>query len=131
MFTPRNELEYFIVKAFYPYFDPYGVLPLGNSIFASAYNQYVRDFYKALDYDVIEIYMEHSHFYVDYFNNNAECYDGDYAPMWSPEECIYYTLMDMGMNETAKQYEKFIGIDRSYRRPWKYYWDVDWRLKHA
>ena len=38
MFTPRNELEYFIVKAFYPYFDPYGVLPLGNSIFASAYN---------------------------------------------------------------------------------------------
>ena len=37
----------------------------------------------------------------------------------------------MGMNETAKQYEKFIGIDRSYRRPWKYYWDVDWRLKHA
>ena len=102
IFIPRNKLEHFIVRAFYPYFDPDGVLPLNNSIFASAYNQYVHDFYNALDYDVIEIYMEEFHLYVDYFNNNAECYDGDYAPMWSPEECIYYTLMDMGMNETAK-----------------------------
>lgn len=130
MFKPHNKLEHFIVRAFYPYFNPYGVLPLGNSIFASAYNQYVRDFYNALDYDVINISVENGNLYVNYYNNIAECYDGDYSPMWSPEECIYYTLMDMGMHKTAKKYKKFVGIDRSFRRPWKYYWDIDWRVNH-
>lgn len=129
MFKPKNALEHFITRAFYPFFDPYGVLPLGNNIFASAYNQYVRDFYNAWDYNVIEIYIDTGRLYVDYYNNNAECYDGDYAPLWSPEECIYYTLMDMGMNNIAKRYKKYVGEDRSYRRPWKYYWDVDWRIK--
>ena len=131
MFKPKNTLEHFIVRAFYPYFTPYGVLPLGNSIFASAYNQYIKDFYNSIDCDVTNIGVETGNLYVDYYNNHAECYDGDYSPIWTPEECIYYTLMDMGMNETAKPYEKYVGKDRAYKKPWKYYWDIDWRVNNA
>lgn len=34
MFKPKNALEIFVIRAFMQYFDYYGVLPLGNSIFA-------------------------------------------------------------------------------------------------
>lgn len=46
MFKPKNALEILTVRAFLSYLDKgYGILPLGNSIFAVAYEIYVRDFY--------------------------------------------------------------------------------------
>lgn len=131
MFKPKNALEILTVRAFLSYLDKgYGVLPLGNSIFAIPYNIYVRDFYRVFDYDVTDITVQDGHLYVDYYNNNAECYDGDTAPLWTPEECLYYTLLSVGLHNEGSEYGKFVGADRQYRRPWKYYWEIDWGGKH-
>ena len=55
MFQPKNALEILTVRAFLSYLDKgYGILPLRNSIFAVAYEIYVRDFYDAVDYDVTD-----------------------------------------------------------------------------
>lgn len=128
MFKPKNALEIFIVRAFMQYFDCNGVLPLGDSIFAVPYNLYVRDFYKVFDYDITDITVQGGHMYVDYYNNNAECYDGDTAPLWTPEECLYYTLLSVGLYDEGQEYGQFVGADRKYRSPWKYYWKVDWEV---
>jgi len=46
VFKPKNALEILTVRAFLSYLDKgYGILPLGNSIFAVAYEIYVRDHY--------------------------------------------------------------------------------------
>lgn len=126
MFEPKNALEIFIVRAFMQYFDYNGVLPLGNSIFAIPYNLYIRDFYNAVDYNVVAISVQDGHIYVDYYMNRPECYDGDGAPLWTPEECLYYTLLSVGLVKEGNKYKKFVGKDREYGRPWKYYWEVDW-----
>ncbi|MBN2932829.1 MAG: hypothetical protein JTJ30_12720 [Catenibacterium mitsuokai] len=127
-YKPKNPLELLIIRAFMQYFDSSGVLPLGNSIFAVAYEIYVRDFYDTFDYDVTCLSVENGHMYVDYYNNHAECYDGDTAPLWTPEECLYYTLMSVGLTREGGKYENFIGVDRKYRKPWKYYWKIDWEV---
>ena len=108
------------------YFDCNGVLPLGNSIFAVPYSLYIRDFYNAVDYNVVAISVQGGHIYVDYYMNRPECYDGDGAPLWTPEECLYYTLLSVGLVKEGNKYKKFVGKDREYGRPWKYYWEVDW-----
>jgi hypothetical protein len=126
MFEPKNALEIFIVRAFMQYFDCNGVLPLGNSIFAVPYNLYIRDFYNAVDYNVVAISVQGGHIYVDYYMNRPECYDGDGTPLWTPEECLYYTLLSVGLVKEGNKYKKFVGKDREYGRPWKYYWEVDW-----
>lgn len=126
MFEPKNALEIFIVRAFMQYFDCNGVLPLGNSIFAVPYNLYIRDFYNAVDYNVVAISVQDGHIYVDYYMNRPECYDGDGAPLWTPEECLYYTLLSVGLVKEGNKYKKFVGKDREYGRPWKCYWEVDW-----
>ena len=126
MFEPKNALEIFIVRAFMQYFDYNGVLPLGNSIFAVPYNLYIRDFYNVVDYNVVAISVQGGHIYVDYYMNRPECYDGDRAPLWTPEECLYYTLLSVGLVKEGNKYKKFVGKDREYGRPWKYYWEVDW-----
>lgn len=125
-YKPKNALEIFITRAFMQYFDSDGILQLGNSIFAVPYNIYVRDFYSAWNYDVTDITVQDDYLYVDYYNNNAECYDGDTAPLWTPEECLYYTLLSVGLHNEGSKYGKFVGADRKYRRPWKYYWTIDW-----
>ena len=131
MFKVKNALEILIIRAFLSYLDRgYGVLPLGNSIFAVAYEIYVRDFYDNIDCDVTCITVRDRHLYVDYRNNVAECYDGDYTPLWTPEECLYYTLIDMGMNSVAEQYGKYLGVERGYRRPWTYEWDINWLARY-
>lgn len=129
-YQPKNALEIFVIRAFIQYFDNNGVLPLCHSIFAVPYNIYVRDFYRVFDYDVTDITVQDGHLYVDYYNNNAECYDGDTAPLWTPEECLYYTLLSVGLHNEGSEYGKFVGADRQYRRPWKYYWKIDWGDKH-
>lgn len=131
MFKPKNPLELLTIRAFLQYFDCRGVLPLGNSIFAVAYEIYVRDFYHKWDYDVTCITVQDGHLYVDYYNNIAECYDGDTALLWTPEECLYYTLLSVGLINEGSKYGEFVGVDRKYRRPWKYYWDIDWEVSHV
>lgn len=130
MFQPKNVLEILTIRAFLSYLDKgYGILPLGNSIFAVAYEIYVRDFYDTFDYDVTCISVKNGHMYVDYLNNIAECYDGDRAPLWTPEECLYYTLLSVGLINEGNKYKEFVGQDREYGKPWKYYWKVDWNVK--
>lgn len=130
MFQPKNELEILTIRAFLSYLDKgYGILPLGNSIFAVAYEIYVRDFYDTFDYDVTCISVKNGHIYVDYRNNIAECYDGDRAPLWTPEECLYYTLLSVGLINEGNKYKEFVDKDREYGKPWKYYWKVDWNVK--
>lgn len=131
MFKPKNALEILTVRAFLSYLDKGGgILPLGNSIFAVAYEIYVRDFYHSLDYDVTYITVQDGHLYVDYYNNRAECYDGDTAPLWTPEECLYYTFLSVGLVKEGNKYKKFVGKDRKYSSPWKFRWEIDWGDKH-
>lgn len=130
-YQPKNALEIFVIRAFIQYFDNNGVLPLYRSIFAVPYNIYVRDFYRVFDYDVTDITVQDGHLYVDYYNNNAECYDSDTAPLWTPEECLYYTLMSVGLHNEGSEYGKFVGADRKHRRPWRYYWKIDWGGEHV
>lgn len=130
MFKPKNALEILTVRAFLSYLDRgYGILPLGNSIFAVAYAIYVRNFYSKNDCDITCIYVENGHLYVDYYNNCAECYDGDNSPLWTPEECLYYTFLSVGLVNEARKYEEFIGKDREFRKPWRYNWKIDWNVK--
>ena len=130
MFKPTNALEILTIRAFLSYLDKgYGILPLGNSIFAVAYEIYVRDFYNEVDCDVTHILIRNGHIYVNYRNNLAECYDGDTAPLWTPEECLYYTLLSIGLVNEGNKYKEFLGKDREYGKPWKYYWKVDWNVK--
>lgn len=130
MFKPKNALEILIVRAFLSYLDKgYGVLPLGNSIFAVAYEIYVRDFYEDIDCDVTCITVKDRHLYVDYRNDIAECYDGNYTPLWTPEECLYYTLLSVGLINEAQKYKSAVDKDREYDNPWKYYWKIDWNVK--
>lgn len=130
MFQPTNALEILTIRAFLSYLDRgYGILPLGNSIFAVAYEIYVRDFYNNIDCDVTCITVNNRHLYVDYRNNVAECYDGDYTPLWTPEECLYYTLLLVGLVNEGNKYKEFVGKDRKYSQPWRYYWKIDWNVK--
>nr|DAJ28647.1 MAG TPA: hypothetical protein [Caudoviricetes sp.] len=129
MFKPQNALEIFVIRAFMQYFDYCGVLPLDNSIFAVPYCIYVRDFYNAVDYDVTGISIQNGHMHVDYYMNGPECYDGDTAPLWTPEECLYYTLLSVGLINEGNKYKEFLGKDREYGKPWKYYWKVDLNVK--
>ena len=128
MFKPANSLEILTIRAFMQYFDYDGVKPLGDSIFAVAYEIYIREFYNAFDYDVTYISVQGGHLYVDYYNNRAECYDGDIAPLWTPEECLYYTLASVGLVNEASKYKSFVGRTRRYRQPWRYYWKIDWNV---
>lgn len=50
-------------------------------------------------------------------------------PLWTPEECLYYTLLSIGLVNEGNKYKEFLGKDRKYRQPWKYYWKVDWNVK--
>ena len=130
MFKPKNALEILTVRAFLSYLDKgYGILPLGNSIFAVAYEIYVRDFYDNIDCEVTCITVQDRHLYVDYRNNIAECYDGDDTPLWTPEECLYYTLVSVGLIHEAQKYKSSVGKDREYTSPWNYRWEVDWDVK--
>ena len=42
----------------------------------------------------------------------------------------FYTHMDMGMNSVAEQYGKYLGVERGYRRPWTYEWDINWLARY-
>ena len=126
MFTAQNELEYFIVKDFNHRFNTHGILSLTNSVFASAYEWYLRDFYYRMGCDVTDITLQAGYLHIQYYDYRSEDYKEDIPPLWSPNECIYYTLMDMGMNNTAKPYERYIGVDYKNRRPWQYKWEINW-----
>lgn len=128
MFKLTNPLELLTIRAFMQYFDYDGVLPLRHSIFAVAYEIYVRDFYHEIDCDVTHISVKNGHLYVNYRNNHAECYDADIAPLWTPEECLYYTLASVGLINEASKYKQFVGKNHEYGKPWKYYWKIDWNV---
>lgn len=127
-FTPQTELEYFIIKAFYHRFNEDGIYNLCASLFEAAYDSYIRDFYYAWGYEVTSMPIENGVIHVEYYNSRTEDFEKDIAPLWEPEECIYYTLHDMGMD--AQKYEKYLGVDRGYRRPWQYKWDINWLARY-
>lgn len=129
-FTPQDKLEYFIIKAFYHHFKEEGVYTLCASLFETAYDRYVHDFYYAWGYEVVAMPIENGIIHVEYYNNRTETFEKDIAPLWAPEECLYYTLVDMGMNSVAEQYGKYLGVERGYRRPWTYEWDINWLARY-
>jgi len=42
---------------------------------------------------------------------------------------LYYTLLSVGLINEGMKYKDFVGKDRKYRQPWKYYWKVDWNVE--
>lgn len=44
------------------------------------------------------------------------------------EECLYYTLLSVGLVNEGVKYKEFVGKDRKYRQPWRYYWKIDWNV---
>ena len=74
-----------IIESFYTHIKPWGVQLDVSSLYWDAYSQYIHDFYKKVDYDVNYISIQDDVVYVDYYNNRAECYDGDTAPSWTYE----------------------------------------------
>ena len=47
------------------------------------------------------------------------------------DQCLYYTLISVGLINEGSKYREFVGVDRKYRRPWKYYCDIDWEVSHV
>jgi hypothetical protein len=128
-FTPQDKLEYFIIKAFYHRFNENGVCCLQGSLFETAYDRYVHDFYAALGCEITNMSIENGNIHIEYYKHRTESFEKDTAPLWEPEECLYYTLIDMGMNSVAEQYVKHF-VDRGLIHSWDYKWDINWLARY-
>lgn len=44
---------------------------------------------------------------------------------------MQYFDISVGLTNEGSKYGEFVSVDRKYRRPWKYYWDIDWEVSHV
>lgn len=125
MFKPTQIYETKIIESFYIHIKYWGVQLDISSLYWDAYSKYIHDFYEKLDYSVNYISIKDGVVYVDYYNNRAECYDGDTAPLWTKAECVYYTMQSLGLASKVEHLRKYLFMNDNNRRPWQFYWSKE------